>query len=534
MSTSTPSAVRASRAAAATSGSSLGRMRSPRWTYPGSQAGKGLGQFRADGPPAQDHQTFGGAIQPCELLPQGIGGDIAHLVQPRQLWHHGLGAGGDDDAAGGEALCLAVVALDLHGPGIHDGGVAGHHVHSQFGIAFGAVVGLHLFDHPLYPVHYGGKIRLRFPCLQAEVVGVADLVGHAGAFDQRLAGHTAVVEAVAPHLVGLHQCHFGAHRGGDIGGYQTTGAGADHHHVAVVALRLVPSPVHPAALHPAHDAPGDPGEQPQQDEGQNQLRRENVPYALHECKLGAGIDVDKGARQHPDLAHPIEGPGFQTGQGHDQVDHEKREDGHQAQCEQIKGAVPLDAAVDGFQPFPEALLHAVAQQKARHQKSESGPDAGGEGDQQHPLPESEKRACGDGHDGRPGQGQGGDHDVEEEKGGGNRHRIGLQPLVELRLGVLQLRQGQVLVQIQGEIRPDHPQYDRHSDRFLHQYLCRGAGAMSSIRRVRGRGVARSQVGPCSVSWSTFPSGGVTIGFRPAWLRAQFPVRGTGAGSVRRR
>ena len=90
---------------------------------------KGLGQLTTNRPAAQHHQAPGDCIELGECVPQGVAGDITHLVQPGQRRHKGLRACGDDDAAGRQAHRLrrvvwCIVKRNLHRPRVDQGGVA--------------------------------------------------------------------------------------------------------------------------------------------------------------------------------------------------------------------------------------------------------------------------------------------------------------------------------------------------------------------------------------------------------------------------
>ena len=101
---------------------------------------------------------------------------------------------------------------------------------------------------------------------------MAHLCGQFGRFDECLAGHTAVVEAVATHFVGLDQGYLGLDRRCDVGRHQTACATANYHQVAVKGLGfgMVPLGVHLAGLNNIHDFFGNQREQAQQHKGADQ------------------------------------------------------------------------------------------------------------------------------------------------------------------------------------------------------------------------------------------------------------------------
>ena len=88
---------------------------------------------------------------------------------------------------------------------------------------------------------------------------MAHLVGQLGAFDQRFARHTTVVQAVAAHLVRLDQGDLGLDGCRNVSTDQTARATADDDQVAVEGLGALvgPSGVNLALLHSRHDAARD-------------------------------------------------------------------------------------------------------------------------------------------------------------------------------------------------------------------------------------------------------------------------------------
>src|SRR3546814_4075276 len=79
--------------------------------------------------------------------------------------------------------------------------------------------------------------------------------------------------------------------------------------------------------------------------------------------LCARIDIYDRAQEHADLADPVEGPGADRGQAHHQVDHEEWEHQHQAQREQVEGAVSPDPFVEGTQPVSKEIGRATCRER---------------------------------------------------------------------------------------------------------------------------------------------------------------------------
>ena len=274
-----------------------------------------------------------------------------------------------------------------------------------------------------------------------------------GRADQRLGGHAAGVEAVAAELVAFDQRHPGFHRRGDVRGHQAGRSAADDDEVAVEAggLLIRPFRVHLARLHRRHDALGDQREDAQQYEGAEQGRREDAGERIDLAKLGAGIHIHDGAGEHAELADPVEGADADRGQTHQQIDDEEGEGRHQAQREQVEAAFLLDAGVDRLEAVAEALLHPVAQQKARGQKGQRGADAGGEGDDHQPGQQPENRAGDERQHRRAGKGQGRHRDIDGKEHARGRPRVSRAVGLDGRMLTLEVVEAEKAPQIKQEI-----------------------------------------------------------------------------------
>ena len=120
---------------------------------------------------------------------------------------------------------------------------------------------------------------------------------------------------------------------------------------------------------------GDDREHPEQCEGDQQGRGQDSGKGFELTDLLARVDVDRRARKHADLAHPVERPQPNGGQRHHQVDDEEGEGGNQAQGEQVERAVLLDAFVDRLEKLAEPFLHGVPEEVAGEEAGEGGADA---------------------------------------------------------------------------------------------------------------------------------------------------------------
>jgi hypothetical protein len=170
--------------------------------------------------------------------------------------------------------------------------------------------------------------------------------------------------------------------------------------------------------------------------------------------LCACIHIDHRARQHAQLADPVEGAGLHAGQSGEQIDEKEGKDRHQAQGEQIEGALPLHPFVDRLQALAEALLDPVTEQEARDQESQRGADRRCEGDDHHAPQEAEDGATGQRQQGGAGQRQRRHDDVCGKVEGNTEAGIicpeGLDGLL-LRLECLQV---EVLAQVECDVQTD--------------------------------------------------------------------------------
>ena len=291
-----------------------------------AQPGKALRQFAADRPAAQHQQPFWRCRQRGKACPKGVASHIASLGQPWQGRYHRPGASGNHDAAGAQPLAAAVGVFDLNRPGVAQGGVALHHLHTQAGVAGHAVMRRNGVDHALNALHHRRKVDHRRHALQTKAAGIAHLLRHPGAFDQGLAGHTAVVEAVAAHDLDFDQRHPGLDGCGNVGRDQPAGAGTDDDQVAVKAPGALAAPacVHAALLQGLHHRLGQQRKQSQQGQRAEQAWAGDITQCADAGEFGAGIDVHRRAGQHAELADPVKGPGAQWSQAHGQVDDKKR------------------------------------------------------------------------------------------------------------------------------------------------------------------------------------------------------------------
>jgi hypothetical protein len=209
--------------------------------------------------------------------------------------------------------------------------------------------------HALHPLHHVGKIEVGGGGPDPELTRPPHLREQPRRADERLGGHAAGVEAIAAHAILLDERHLRFHGSGDVGRDETRRAGADDDEIAVEARGFRPARIDAARFHPFQDALRDQREDAEQRKRDDELERHPE---LAEPR--ARVDVDHGAREHADLAHPHVGPGPHRRERHEEIDREKGKSGHEPQGEEIEGALALDARVDPPEAVAEARNASVA------------------------------------------------------------------------------------------------------------------------------------------------------------------------------
>ena len=236
--------------------------------------------------------------------------------------------------------------------------------------------------------------------------------------DERLGRHAAGVEAVAAHPVVLDQRHLGLHRGRDIGGDETRGTGADHDDVAVEARGSGPARIHALRLDCVQDLLGGERKDAEQRERDEQAGRD-----AELAELGARVDVDDGAGEHADLAHPQIGPRAHRRQPHREVDGDEGKRRHQPQREEIEGALARHAVVHRLQSSSPNFRCTQSRSRKRDARNASvAPIVEAKETMTVPHTQAENDAPGERQDGGPGQGQAGHRDVDREVDRGRLER----------------------------------------------------------------------------------------------------------------
>ena len=175
---------------------------------------------------------------------------------------------------------------------------------------------------------------------------------------------------------------------------------------------------------------------------------------MQTAQPGARVDEDHCRRQHAELADPIKRAHWQPGQPHHKVHHEKRDNGHKSQREQIKRALALDAFVDCSQSLAIALLHGVAQDETTRKKSQRRANAGSKRYQHGAFKQAKHCARRQGQQGRCRQRQCRNRHIDHEEPAGKQKRIGLPIGIKIVLPCLQRLQTELVLQPEREKRGD--------------------------------------------------------------------------------
>ena len=193
---------------------------------PGTHAAKRLRQFAADGSAADDgdpRRAFGEAEH-------RLVGEVAGLGQAFHGRRHRSSAGGDDRL--GEAQGLAA-HLDLARPG--EPSLAQKHVNTRLTVALYRVVAADPRPQTPHARHGESEIHGGIAVgLDAVLRSVPQVRPRCRGADDALAGHAAVVEAVAAHEVFFDERHPRTEPRGADGRYQARRARAQHNQVVGV------------------------------------------------------------------------------------------------------------------------------------------------------------------------------------------------------------------------------------------------------------------------------------------------------------
>ena len=300
----------------------------------------------------------------------------------------------------------------------------------------------------LYRTHHPGdglpERNLGFGWLEAVTIRVAHLFSDLGALDQRFGRYAAGVETVAPHPVRLDQGHLRLDRRCDQRGHKAGRPGADHHQIAVEALRPGKAGIDLAAFDPADDRLGNPGGDTEQGEGGQNCGRSDACKAVDLRQLRARIHIDDRAQQHAYLAHPSVSASPDPRQPHDQVDDEERKQRDHADGEEIECPVAFEPLVHRLEPRPETLFDRIAQDIARSEEGQHGAQCRGEGDHDSADHDPEQRACRQRHHRCTGQGCRGHCDIGQEEQRDDLQRIALVIAADLACDLLDAVDGKIV------------------------------------------------------------------------------------------
>ena len=426
-----------------------------------AEASEGLRQFRTDRPTAEHDQPARQFAQ----IPDVVRGQVADFVDARNRRNKRSRAGGNDDAARRQALRAAIAAGDVHFPRRNDLRAAFNDIDAEFAVARHRVVRFHRADDRLHSLHHGREVEFRCRQLDPELPRARHVREQFRRTDQRLRRYAAGIQAVTAHLVLLDQRHFGLDRRGDIRRHQPGATGTDNHQVAVETGWFLPRCEQFIHATYRHDFSRQQGENPQENKGAEQCRRNNPRQRIDLRQLRAGIHVNHRSGEHADLADPVERTRLHPRQAKQQVQQEKRKNGDQPQREKIERPFTPDALVNGIQALAEARLDPVAEQKARHQESQGRSRGGREGDDDRPPKQSEDGPASERQQGRTGQRQSGHQDIDAEIERDRKHRARLAEGLDGCLLRLERLQVEVLAEIEEKKQPGRQAQDENQKQF---------------------------------------------------------------------
>ena len=316
-------------------------------------------------------------------------------------------------------------------------------------------------DDSLHTGHHRSKVDRAGNAAQTQRFCFAQLFGDFGRANQRLARHATEVQAIAAHLVAFDQRDFGLDSGSDVRRDQPAGSGTDDDQVAVEVRRLLPARVDLAPLQRRDDGLGDEREHPQQHEAAEQRGREHVRQLADRGELRAGVDEHHGAGEHAELTDPVKTAGADGRQTSEQVDHEEREQGHQAQRQQVKNAIARHALVDRAELFAKARLHRITQQVARDQKGQQCAQTGRERHDDQPHAEPEHRTGSERQDCRSRERERGGRHVDAEKSSdGEQRSLGIERGERVTAGLERI-EGQQATEIEVAVQ-QHRHHGQHA------------------------------------------------------------------------
>ena len=322
-------------------------------------------------------------------------------------------------------------------------------------------------DHPVHALHDLPEIEMDFDRFTAILLRPPGLSDELRRTYQRLGRHAAGIQAIPSHLALFDEGDLGAHDRGNVRGDQTAGACADHDQVAIKPCRPAKAGIGPPGLVQGKQFPGHPRENRQQAERREEIKGQNSSQGLQLSKLGADIHEDDRTRYHAEQTDDEKHCRAHGRQAHHQVDHKKREDGNQAQGEQVKRAVPLDASVHGLQLVSETVLHEVVKDIPGKPERDRGPGGSGEQYGGRPHGQAENGTGKDRQDTCTRQGKAGYREVHEKERQCRLYGIGMKIACDQCLFRLDVGKIKILVQVEQEKPGNQHRDSQQNGQFFH-------------------------------------------------------------------
>ena len=192
-------------------------------------------------------------------------------------------------------------------PRVTDAGIAFDHFNPQTLVSLCAVMGRNGFNHLMNTGHDAREIYLGGRCDEAVFLGMGNVMGALGGFDQCLRGDAAKIEAIPPHFSGLNQGDLGLDRSGDIGRNKTSCACANHDQIAIKTGRARIGAIGAIAFDARNRKFCNPWKKAKRCKRPDQRGRQNISNGCDRCQLRPCVHINGRSCKHPHLAYPVKG-----------------------------------------------------------------------------------------------------------------------------------------------------------------------------------------------------------------------------------
>ena len=436
----------------------------------GAQPSKCLRQLASNGAAPKNQQPPWVLLEP----PKRFGGPVFHRLEPGDGRDGRLGPARDHDVSGRELL-----AVYDNAPRARDPCIPLNDLHPQPLISLRRIVRGDGFDHAVHAGHHLSPIHRRLRMLHAEALVTLHIVHEVRRPDEGLGGDAPGVQAVSPHRGFLDEGDPGLHGRRDVGRHQPCSPGTNHDQITVKPTWARPPPKNLPPPYPTHEPGGHEREEAQQGKGAQNPGRQDAGQGLDPGQLRAGIHINRRPGEHSHLTHQKKGDDPDGRERHGQIHDKKREDGNEADHEQIAHPVPSDPLVQHGHGTGKPPLHSRPKEKSPDQKGERRPRSGSQRDDERSPQYPEKGPAHEREDCRSGERQPRHRDVDAHVEGHRSSGVGQTEGLERGLLLAQELERQKAPQIEGKKEPQdpHQEPEKEEARTTHES---GVGAPFSL------------------------------------------------------